>query len=213
MIRAVAFLSLFCINYVSADMYKCPSSSGAVVFSDKECVGGYRQTPNGWLSLDKEAEAIRAKQNEEVEAAQSRDRERFLQEEKEKAEKKKKEEEDKKYLHAKGYKILFSYKAGFNWTVVQLAPGIDDKKLIEIAQLVYSEIPRNHVRFFDDSEYIDQFVKRDMWFNGTSQSEVAFPADWAKSHHRANIHDRSYEHPSGKWQVVTRGGNVMKVLD
>lgn len=49
-----------------AEMYKCPSSNGAMSFTDKPCQNGYKNTGDSWVSVEEQTKAEKERAHKEI---------------------------------------------------------------------------------------------------------------------------------------------------
>ena len=65
----VALASICLPTIARAELYRCPTSDGSVVFTDLPCIDGERRINDGWVNVQEEA---RRKREEEEAKAQAR---------------------------------------------------------------------------------------------------------------------------------------------
>lgn len=106
------------------------------------------------------------------------------------------------------------FAGGWQWRVITVQKNTTTSELLTISKALFSKYPNSRMRFFDDDKQLDQFIKRDIHFNDSTKSSenVPYPAEWAKTHHKANISDRSVK-AYNRWQLVGRDGKHIAFLD
>lgn len=69
MTLSIALASVCWPAITRAELYRCPTSDGSVVFTDRACINGERRIDDGWVNVQEEA---RRKREAEEAKAQSR---------------------------------------------------------------------------------------------------------------------------------------------
>lgn len=80
---------LISLKGAHAEIFKCPDSNGTMVFTDKPCNSGYKNSNGNWISVEEEA------RNKEKEAKERLERERELIRTKQESIAKQKQEEER----------------------------------------------------------------------------------------------------------------------
>ncbi|PFG11280.1 hypothetical protein [Marinobacter sp. LV10MA510-1] len=100
----------------------------------------------------------------------------------------------------------------WNFYVVVVPKTVRQGKLIEIARDFFKRFPHTRVRFFSDTEHLQQYIDRDRYFNDSTGTvrEVSFPdSTWIQDHFLANINNRSGQR---KWILENRYGSKIHSL-
>jgi len=109
--------------------------------------------------------------------------------------------------------MIFPNESWEFWIVI-VPISITKNKLIEIAKDFYLKHPQTRARFFNDSQYIQQYIDRDIFVNDSTgtEKEVPFPdVKWVQDHLLGNINNRSSTY-NRAWMLENRYGGKLSFL-
>lgn len=96
------------------------------------------------------------------------------------------------------------------WNVVIIPQHSYSKEdLIDLAKELYLKY-KTRVKIFDNTEQLKQFIARDKFFNDRSETEVPYPAEWAKKHYLACV---TFDLFLKKWAINTYVGESLIGID